>query len=83
MGIQSVDIVASLSSGDTPVYIGSYKSLADKPIINGVVVQGEKSLQDYGIASVQDIQDAQGAGISDEDILTNLDIEAIINSIVL
>lgn len=80
MGFQSVDIVASLSSGDTPVYVGSYANLADKPVINGVVVQGEKSLQDYGIASVQDIQDV---GISDEEVLTNLDIEAIINSIVL
>ena len=80
MGLQSVDIVASLSSGDTPVYMSSYESLADKPIINGVVVQGEKSLQDYGIASVHDIQDI---GISEDEVLTNLDIEAIINSIVL
>ncbi len=50
----------------------NYNMLFNKPRINGVELQGDKSLDSLGI---------QSSG--DESVLSNLEIEQIINSIML
>lgn len=56
--------------------VSDYELLENKPLINSVEIIGDKSLEDYGIQPM-------GNYIEEDQVMTNLEIQAIIDSIML
>ena len=69
-------LTGSLTNPSVVLEDPDYNNLINKPSINGIELQGDKTFDELGYILPDE-------ALSDEDALTNLQIEAIINSIVM